>query len=257
MFEKLNKKKWFHSVLVGLVGVGGIIYAAYLSFSVYHSNKENLITHTNTLAQFISAKDIAILSGSEDDLNNPAYIKIKNQLMSLQSVDTEARFIYLVGIKRDKIFFYVDSEDPQSEDYSNPGQEYYEASEMMRSLFTTKENGFEVARDRWGIWASALVPIIDGATGDVVALLGVDVSAGKYIGDIAAYSLSAILFSAFIVALIMSQQRVIKNMQIAQKSLNAKNFEVMHMNKVLSERELKMDELKKEIDEIKKGVLRK
>jgi len=48
------------------------------------------------------------------------------------------RFIYLNGSKNGKIFFYVDSENLDSPDYSPPGQQYEEASQLVRELFVKK-----------------------------------------------------------------------------------------------------------------------
>jgi len=87
-----------------------------------------------------------------------------------------------------------------------------------------------------GIWASAMVPIVDPVTGDMVALLGLDVPAYAFVYDVIAYGLLAVLFAALATVLLVSQQRTIKNMRIAQESLEANNFELSHMNKILSER---------------------
>lgn len=236
------------------VSVAGIAYAACLGFFVHNSNKQNLITRANTIAQFISVEDIKVLSGSEKDLENPAYLKIKDRLMSLRVLNPDARFIYLNGVKRGKIFFYVDSEDPESEDYSPPGQQYDEASSLMKGMFKSKTSGFEITRDRWGFWASGLVPIIDPATGNTAALLGMDVEAHDYLRNIVVYCSSALLFTALIIVLLVNQQRIIRRMKMEQESLEANSYELKYWSKIISQREAEMEELKAELKKLKEKV---
>jgi len=251
MLKKLTQKKWFYSATIIGLSFAGIMYATYLGFYMHNAIKQNLLMRVSTIAQFIAAEDIRALSGSERDLENPAYLHIKDRLMALRAVNPDTRFIYLNGAKNGKVFFYADSENPQSADYSPPGQQYEEASHLVRELFVTKKEGFEVAGDRWGVWASAMVPIIDPASGDVVALLGIDVSARDYLRDILVYILSALLFTALILVLFISQHRIIRNMRMTQESLEAKNLELTHMNDILSEREMNLDKLTAEMKAIR------
>jgi PAS domain S-box-containing protein len=76
------------------------------------------------------------------------------------------------------VFFFADSEPPDSEDYSQPGQEYPEASAILLNTFIS---GNEVTEgplpDRWGIWVSGFVPIRDSLSGRIIALVGTDIDA--------------------------------------------------------------------------------
>ena len=80
-----------------------------------------------------------------------------------------------------KIVFLVDSEPNDSEDYSPPGQEYPEASETLLNVFVLKGEITEgPSSDRWGTWVSSLNPVLDPATGKVIAVLGMDVNASDW-----------------------------------------------------------------------------
>ena len=250
MFKKINKKYWLHHALMLIVGAMGIAYAVYLGLSVHNMGKESLLARTSTISQFITAKDIALLHGSEEDLHNPAYMRLKDKLISIRSVNPDIRFVYLAGMKEEKVFFYVDSENVDSSDYSPPGQQYGEASDLTKNLFQEKVNGFEIAGDRWGMWASALVPIVDSESGKIVALLGMDVPAKKYITDILAYCLSALLFATLVILLLVGQKRAIRRMCLAEESLKANNLELINLNKIIDEKEQKIDEIKKKISEV-------
>jgi hypothetical protein len=237
-----------------MIIIAGSVCAASLGLSSHNASKKSLVARANTIAQLIAIKDIQGLSASERDLENPAYSQIKDRFIALRDVNPDTRFIYLSGEKNGKVFFYVDSEDPQSPDYSPPGQQYGEASSLMRQLFKEKTSGFEIAGDRWGLWASVMVPIIDPETGNTLALLGIDVSADDYVRNIVAYILAALLLAAFIMTLFISQHRIVRNLRMTQESLEAKNLELMRMNELLSKRELKLDEMEGEMREIKESL---
>jgi len=117
-------------------------------------------------------------------------------------------------------------------------------------MFQQKTNGFEVASDRWGIWASSLVPVIDAENGKVVAVLGIDIPAKKYLMDILAYCLSTILFTSLVVLLIINQKRAAKHMDLAEESLKANNLEIINLEKIINEKEQKLAEIKEKLSKV-------
>ncbi len=239
MLKKINNKYCIQRVLMLVVSTMGVAYAIYLGISIHNTSKENLFTRANTISQFITTKDVALLRASEEDLSNPVYVNLKNKFIAIRSVNPDVRFIYLNGMKNGKVFFYVDSENIDSPDYSPPGQPYDEASALMKKLFQKKGNVFEIAGDRWGLWASALVPIVDKESGKTVALLGIDVSAKKYITDILVYCLSALLFASLVLLLLIGQKRAINHIHMAEESLKANNLEIANLTKIIDEKERK------------------
>lgn len=121
------------------------------------------------------------LSGSEEDTAKPEYIMTKLSLSELVKTTNPIRFAYLVAQRNGKIIFLVDSEPSDSPDYSPPGQTYDEADEAFRSVFKSdKTKLLGPTTDRWGRWISALVPIKDPASGEVMAVFGVDYSASEW-----------------------------------------------------------------------------
>jgi len=58
----------------------------------------------------------------------------------VRGANPRCRFLYLMGHKSDgTINILVDSEPPESDDYSPPGQTYDEASAELRALFVRPE----------------------------------------------------------------------------------------------------------------------
>jgi PAS domain S-box-containing protein len=134
-----------------------------------------------SLESLMHTKHIAALSGTEDDLKTPEYIMTKRSLSELVKTANPIRFAYLMGERNGRIIFLVDSEPPDSPDYSPPGQIYEEATDVLWSVFKTGKTLLsDPEADRWGRWISALVPIKDPATGKVIAAFGIDYSASEW-----------------------------------------------------------------------------
>jgi PAS domain S-box-containing protein len=141
--------------------------------------RARLLTEASMVAQAVKAERVLPLTGSEADLTSAEYQRLKEQLMRIRSVKPACRFIYLMGQRSDKsIFFFVDSEPPESKDYSPPGQPYEEISAGSLSVFTTQQSAtVGPEADRWGTWVSAVVPLVDFQTKRLIAVLGMDVDA--------------------------------------------------------------------------------
>jgi PAS domain S-box-containing protein len=127
-----------------------------------------LLEQTQALVnQSLNIERVKALSGFADDLRSPPYLRIKNQLATLMHIiGREVRCVRLLGRNADgRLFVFVDSEPPESRDYSPPGQIYDEAPEGARSVFATQRAAVQGPyTDRRGTWISALVPIYDPRT---------------------------------------------------------------------------------------------
>lgn len=121
------------------------------------------------------------LNANESDLHLHEYREIKSSLINLVEQMNEIRFAYIYIQRNGKIYFLADSEPPDSEDYSPPGQEYWEADD---DSFLPFLNGQPLitkpTTDRWGTWISILVPMKDIETGEVIAVFGVDYPAESW-----------------------------------------------------------------------------
>ncbi len=195
----------FYRLIVTAICIVGILSSIYVGFAINQSNRVHIIDRVNTLAQVINPDDILSLSADKNDLENTSYIKVKKLLTDIRAVNSDIRFIYLNGINDGKMFFFVDSEDSQSEDYSPPGQSYEEATPMMFKVFETKENYFEISSDRWGYWVSAYAPLIKN--GKVIALVGMDMPAKAYILNIVVNSVLPLLVMIIVLGIIVASKK--------------------------------------------------
>jgi len=169
--------------------------------------RRELLLQAEMITRAINVEHVKTLQGSNKDLTTSDYQRLKEQLAAIASANEKAVFIYLMAQKADgSIFFLVDNVQPDSEDYSAPGDPYDEASPELIDIFKTTESLVEgPVIDPWGVWISALVPINDPQTGSVLALLGIDYDATTWRIDVAKRSALPVLLiiSSFLILSLM------------------------------------------------------
>ena len=162
--------------------LAGALFIWWLAARADSEMRADLLQQARLVARAVNTERIKKLTGTEADLNNPDYKRLKEQLSAVRTADPDCRFLYLTGRTAEgKVFFFVDSEQTGSNDYSPPGQVYSEVSEDFRRVFDTRTETVEgPITDRWGVWVSGLVPISDPKTGAVIAVLGMDINARNW-----------------------------------------------------------------------------
>jgi PAS domain-containing protein len=211
-------------VAVIIILIGGIALTIMTAQKEDNRLREGLLVKNRLVREGFSTNQIEALTGSEADLSSPDYIAVKDALIRVRSSDPQIRFVYFMGQRPDgKIIFLVDSEPPESEDYSPPGQVYHEASETLQNVFVAKGEITEgPSSDRWGTWVSGLNPVIDPATGDVIAVLGMDVDARDWNMLVFFTSLPIITGTLILLFIVMvfsyMQQRNERETQILKES---------------------------------------
>ena len=197
--------------------VAGAIVAGATVFSARRADRQlraDLLLQARLVAQAVDLDVVQTLAGTAADLDAPGYWQIKKQLASIVQANPKCKWFYLMGRKADgAIFFFVDSEAPDAEDPSPPGQLYEEASAGCRLVFDDQNALVEgPIPDRWGVWVSALVPMIDPKTGAAAAVLGMDIEAGNWKRDVAWHAalpafLAAIAVLLGLLAVLLQQSR--------------------------------------------------
>jgi PAS domain S-box-containing protein len=174
------------------------------------SRKHNFLHLAIVSSTTINNSQITSLTGTLADLEDENYTQIKKQLMNLRrnlnldGYKENCRFIYLIGMRNDKVFFIADSEPENSSDISFPGDIYDEASEQIVKCFS---DGLPIVEgpttDRWGKWITGVAAIRD-RSGKVIALLGIDTDAKKWQRSYALIRLSVITTIGMLSLLIMA-----------------------------------------------------
>jgi PAS domain S-box-containing protein len=186
--------------------------------------RADLLTKTRLVQGGISTGHLKALTGTEADLVSPDYQALKGQMIQVQSTDPLIRFMYILGQRPDgTFFFFIDSEPPESGDYSPPGQVYPEASALLVNAFASGNETTEgPVTDRWGTWVSGLVPIRDSQTGKVIAVLGTDIDARDWNIQVIIASAPAVIAMLLLLLLLLIffyvQQRNDRERQILTAS---------------------------------------
>lgn len=193
---------WF--LLAAAVLAGGAVIGRWRMKDADRFMREELLRQTRLLAETIRLDQVRALSGTGDDLLLPEYRRFKEHFRAALRAFPRSKFITLVGRRPDgAIFFYVDSELPGSEDESPPGDVYEEMDPGFLPAFEEKRPvTVGPITDRWGTWVSTWYPVSDPATGEIVAVLALDIDAGHWQGDVLRASLlpigTALLLAAIL-----------------------------------------------------------
>lgn len=166
-------------VFLVIMAVGGIL----ITLQIANFQKEQYFEvrkyQAAAAAASLDYREVASLKGNAEDKNSDIFWKLHDELVRVKKTDPRIRFVYLMRPnKAGKMIFLVDAEDPQSKDYSPPGQVYYEALPEEFEPFEgiKKPTPFIVGpvNDRWGTWISADAFILNEKN-EPIAFLGTDV----------------------------------------------------------------------------------
>jgi hypothetical protein len=185
---------------------------------------EDALEQAILVARSINPKRLQSLKGNKADLNSPDYLRIKDQLTQIRQAYRACRFLYLMGRKSDgTVFFFVDSQPQDSKDYAPPGLIYEEVSNEYLYVFDTgKQCTVGPIKDRWGTLITSLVPIYAYETNELIAVLGLDITARDWNKKIILQCLLPAGLTIFIMLLtiflfILNRDRQIIKMQYDKK----------------------------------------
>lgn len=180
------------------------------------ATEDRMIELAQSAEACLSKEYIVKLTGSESDLDLDEYNELKSSLMKFMEASDNIRFAYIYTLKDGALYFLIDSEPADSVDYSPPGQLYYEASPECYIPFETGKTLItKPLPDRWGIWASVLVPVTDPATGKIIAVFGIDCPQNVYYSDAIIQTASVALICACIsLIFIFLQNTYTKNVEL-------------------------------------------
>ena len=168
--------------LLCLIGLSILAFVWVLAVKTDGEMREDLLLHAEIASKSLPIEAVRSLTGTEADLGKSEYLQIKGRLAAIRSVSMDTRFLYLMGQDaQGRLFFFADSEMPDSPDYSAPGEIYEDATAGFKGMFDNARHLVEgPVLDDWGNWFSALVPVVDPESGKIIAVLGMDVAADHW-----------------------------------------------------------------------------
>ncbi len=175
--QKSQRRRLILQLVVLLIV--GALCTWWLVIRADHKMREDLLNRTRLVARAVNLEHIQALSGTTADLESPMYLRLKEQFANIRAAEQKCRFVYLMGQKpAGSVYFFADSEPVGGEDESPAGQVYEEIPEEYLHAFAAKTELVDgPVADRWGMWISALVPLNDPQSGELIAMLGMDIDA--------------------------------------------------------------------------------
>ncbi len=207
MLNKENKQReaiWKPYTLIAIILLIGLFSTFYTVRYAGDSVKKSLIEHTKLAATTLDLKSLKSLAGDENDENSTIYTELKTKLMNIAKINGDIKFVYITSMKNGEIYFVADSEKSDSPDYSPPGQVYFEATDTFRNVFVNNESAIEgPTSDRWGSWISALSPITDPKSNEVMYVVGIDMNSRNYYTTLIIYGSIPALLTLLLSSLVL------------------------------------------------------
>ena len=174
--------RWLLAGWLGILLTGGLL----VEFSGESRDAElrhNLLARAELAA---AAVDQAGLQGLATDLTGPNYQNLKAQLDKLHNASEDCHFIYLFSLRSGRAVSYADSTLPGARGSSPPADVFHEISPKVLAAMQQHLPLVEgPMTDRWGVWASAYVPVRKSSSGRLAAVLGMDINAADWHSQLA------------------------------------------------------------------------
>ena len=185
--------------------------------------RSDLTRNSQIAAAALDTSAVLELKGNKSDEQRSTYRQLKARLAQLKKTDHRIRSIYITGERDGRLFFYVDSETPDSPDYSPAGEYYDDATPEFKGVFGNGQSLVEgPVSDSFGTFISGLAPMYVPGSQKVRAVLGIDLAASTYWRDIIWASAIPVTSGISIILLI-----------IVFESLRRRNTQIMNVRSEL------------------------
>lgn len=186
----MNRWTLRHALVVMAITMGiGLLLS---SIAIQHIDlklRQELLEKAGRIQLGLDIEQIRALSGHPDDTELEAFRSLQSALMRARLDNERYAYLYLLGLdSTGRVVFLVDQPFAPWEEWTElpPGSIFEEHSAELAAAF---EHGRPFVEgpltDEWGTWVSAILPIHDPDTGNIPAILGIDVDAGTWKQDIA------------------------------------------------------------------------
>ncbi len=176
--------KWL-PLIVGCFAIAlslalGLYASHWRGKSVDEVMRNQLLQQTLGIARTINPALAHKLHFSEADLDAPAFAYIREQLIA-HGATIESRGIYTMKLVDGQILFGPENypeDDPMA---SPPGTVYEEPEPEDFQVFINKRaDVFGPFQDEYGVFVSALAPVLDTSTNEVIMVVGMDILADDW-----------------------------------------------------------------------------
>ena len=143
--------------------------------------RNSLAKWTSAIASTIDPKKVSDLTGSPTDNDHPSYLHLQSLLESSCSDKTHCRAAYLLGYRDNSLIYLTASRLEDHTSYPRPGMVYPKEIPGLLNLYTDKKALTDGPLSNQGLpWFIGFAPVADPQSGKVVAVLGLEISAGTW-----------------------------------------------------------------------------
>ncbi len=178
--------------------------------------QRHLLGYAVSIAQTVPPEMVEQLSFTEADAGTPTYEYIRRQMVAFGKYLPQGG-IYSLALRDGKLVFGPESYTPDDPMASAPGTIYQEPSPQDIAIFTAAEPVIIAPQtDEYGTFVSAVAPVIDPKTSEVLMAVGMDVAARDWYTAVnrarhkaqALVLLAGVLISAAVAAIRWRRHRV-------------------------------------------------
>jgi PAS domain S-box-containing protein len=208
------------SALIISVICGGFYFSNTVREKTSTALKDTLLNRVRILSSLINYSDIKKLNGDIGDKSSEVYLTYKRLFLSACNSQDDIRYIYMMGRRGGQIFFFADSEPDSKADPEKPlavpGEIYQDPPRGLEEVFREARKDYTVGpyTDRWGTFFSAMLPVFDLNSKEVVCVVGMDIDARDWNFIVFESGLRVWAMAAAIILVLLS---LIYNMRIQLK----------------------------------------
>lgn len=171
-------------VVAGTLALLGmeVVFSSWATDRQERLTREDILNQARRVAQALDVDQIRRLEGNASDGQKSEYRRLKEQLMAIRQIDPDWTRVYVMNRAPDgTVFFLADSTAGDVSGACPPGQPYGAPPEIVREVFNTGTPTItQPARNRREAGISIFVPIQDPQTDHVLAVMGMDVGADRW-----------------------------------------------------------------------------
>lgn len=200
--DLLFRKLAFPSILVG-VFVTGFFVTQWRGSFADHNFRQEIMRLGASLAQTINPERVNDLTFSASDIYNESFLQMQRQMKSFGKNVEGIKGIYSVALRNSAMIFGPENYEEDDPAASPPGTIYEKPDSRLWSVFF---KGIPIVigpfTDEYGTFVSSFAPVKDPKTGEVIMVVGIDVSAEEWRQLVARSRLGAILVILLMVFII-------------------------------------------------------
>ncbi len=186
-----------------LVAATGWWAAKRRSATTDNEARERLLSRAVAIAQTINPNLARDLTFTEADLGHPAFQRIRDQLTAYGKFIPQ-RGIYSMALREGAIVFGPETYPEGDPLASLPGTPYAEPSPEVWACFASRRSVVVGPyRDEYGAFVSALAPVLDPLSGEILMVVGLDVLAADWQAAVSSARRGPIVGTVLLLALLL------------------------------------------------------